>query len=65
MGDVGMIERGEDLRFASKPRQAFTVGRYGFWQHLDRDVPIELGIARAIYLTHAADAERGCTKKTF
>ena len=56
---MGMIERGEDFGLALKPREAFAVSRYRFGQHLDRDVALELRIARAIHLTHAAHAERG------
>ena len=52
MCDVGMIERGEDLGFALKPREALAVSCDRFGQHLDRGVAIQLGIACAIHLTH-------------
>ena len=54
-----MIEQGQDLGFAFKPREAFAVSRSRFGQHSDRDVAVELRIARAIHLTHAVHADRG------
>ena len=49
-----MIERGEDLRFALEAREAIGIVGEGLGQDLDRDVAIELRIARAIDLAHAA-----------
>ena len=57
--DVGMIQRGEHLRFALEPRDAFGVGRERVRQNLDRDRSAKLRIARAIDLAHAARAEGG------
>jgi hypothetical protein len=54
-----MIERGEELRLAFKPRQPVTVRGERFGQDLDRDVALQLRVARAIHLAHAARAERG------
>ena len=39
-GDVRMIERGEDLRFALEPREALRIGAK-LGQDLERDVAIE------------------------
>ena len=57
--DVRMIQRGERLRFALEARQAVGVGRERLGQDLDRDVAIELRVARAIDLAHAACADSG------
>ena len=54
-----MVQRGEHLRLAIEPREPLGVVRDRRQQHLDRDVAIQLGIARAIDLTHAARAEHG------
>ena len=55
--DVRMVERGEDLRFALEPGEAIGIVGEGIRQHLHRDVAIELGVARAIHLAHAAFAD--------
>ncbi len=57
-GDVRMIERRERLRFALEARQPIGVLRERLRQDLDRDVAIELRVARAIDLPHAAFADR-------
>ena len=57
--DVGMIQRGQHLRFALEARHVLLVIREGRGQHLDGDVAIELGVVRAVHLAHAAGAE-GC-----
>ena len=56
-GDVGMVERGERLRFALEAHQPIGIGPQTLGQDLQRDVAIELGIARAIHLAHAAFAD--------
>ena len=53
-----MIERGEDLRFALEPRETIGIARECVRQDLQRDVAIELRVARAIDLAHAAGTER-------
>src|SRR5258706_4216149 len=58
VADVGMVQRGEDLRFASKAGQPVWVVRDRPAQNLQRNVTIELRVARAIDLAHAAGAER-------
>ena len=57
--DVGMIQRGERLRFALEPRDPLGIGREQLGQDLDRDVAIELRVARAVDLAHPARAEGG------
>ena len=53
-----MIERREDLRFALEAREPIRIGRERVRQDLQRDVAIQLRVARAIDLTHAARAEQ-------
>ena len=57
-GDVRVVERSQRLRLAREPasRSAIVANRLG--QDLDRDVAIELRVARAIHLAHAAGPER-------
>ncbi len=55
--DVGVVERRERLGFARKPHQPIGIGREALGQHLQRDVAIELAVARTIDLSHAAFAE--------
>jgi hypothetical protein len=61
MGDVykatDVKQRGEHLRLTREACQAFGIERKRVWQHLDGDVAIELRVARAIHLAHAAGAE--------
>ena len=53
-GDVGMIQRGEQLRFAAKPCHRIVVVKRGIRQDLQGDVAVEPRVARAIHLAHAA-----------
>ena len=55
--DVRMVQRGECLRFAREAREAFAVGGKELGQDLDRDAAIELRVAGAIDLAHAARTE--------
>ena len=55
--DVRVIERRERLGFAYEARQPVGVLRKRLGQHLDRDIPIERRVARAIHLAHAACAD--------
>jgi len=55
--DGGMIEGGEHLRFALEARQSLGVVRDRAQQHFDRDVAIQLRVARAIHGAHAAFPE--------
>ena len=57
-GDVRVVERSERLRLAREACEAIGIAGEQIRQHLDRDVAIQLGVARAIHLAHAACAER-------
>ena len=52
-----MVQRRQRLRFARESRQAIRIAREEIRQDLDRDVAIELRIARAVDLAHPAGAE--------
>ena len=53
-GNVRMIQRGQQLRFALEPSDPFGILGERCGQALDRHAPIEAGIASAIDLAHAA-----------
>jgi hypothetical protein len=53
----GVIERGDRLCLPREAHDAFGVRCERLWKDLERDSAIELGIARAIHLTHAACPE--------
>jgi hypothetical protein len=59
VGDRRVIERGERLRLAREARDAIRIARERLGEHLDRDVTIQLEIARTVYATHAARAGVG------
>jgi hypothetical protein len=54
-----VVQRREHLRFAPEARQALQIDRERIGQDLERDVAIELRVARAIDLPHSAAADRG------
>ena len=58
VGDVGVVERGEQFRFALEARQALGILRQLSRQHLDRHLAAELRVGGAVHLAHAAGAER-------
>ena len=58
-GDVGVIELGEELRFALEARQALLVLGEGGRQDLDRHLALQARVGGAIDLAHAALAELG------
>src|SRR5262249_33441308 len=58
-GNVGMIQRGEQLRLASETCYATGILRDGGVQNLDGHVAPELGVAGTVHFAHAAGAERG------
>ena len=58
MGDVRVVECSECLGFAGESRQSIGIGGEGVRQNLQRDIAIELRIARAIHLTHASFTDR-------
>src|ERR1700730_15194323 len=53
-----MVERREHLCFALESRQPIRVGRKDVGKELDGNVAIELDVARAVDLAHAACAQR-------
>ena len=53
----GWFSEARVLRFALEPREPIGVGGERLGQDLDRDVAIQLRVARAIDLAHAAGAE--------
>ncbi len=56
--DVRMIERGEELRLALEPQPAVGLECEQLGQDLQRDVAIQLRVARAVHLAHSADTQR-------
>ncbi len=56
--DVRVVEGGEHLRFAAEAREPIRIARDGRDQNLDGHVAIELRVAGAIDLAHAAGAEQ-------
>jgi hypothetical protein len=54
-----MIERREELGFALKSCEAIWILRKRLWQDLQRHVPLQLRVERAINFAHAARAEGG------
>ena len=58
-GDVRMIQRGQGLRFTLEARQAVCSVRERLGQDLDRDVAIQLCIARAKDMAHTPFADLG------
>jgi hypothetical protein len=58
LGDVGVIELGENLRLALESREAVGVVGDRGWEHFDRDVATKTGIAGPINFAHAARAQR-------
>ena len=60
LGDVGVVEAGEDLRLPREPGEAVRISREGVGQDLQRDLAVELGLGGLPDLPHAAFAqERG------
>jgi hypothetical protein len=56
--DVWVVQRSEDLSFSLEPGEPIGIVGKGIRQHLQRDVAIQLRVARAVHLAHAASAER-------
>jgi hypothetical protein len=53
-GNMRVIERRQELRLALEASDSFWVVRESSRQYFERCLPVEMNIARAIYLTHAA-----------
>ena len=59
LGDVRVVERGEDLRLALEAGEAVGVGGEGRGQQLQGDVAVEARVGRAVDLAHSSGADRG------
>ncbi len=57
-GDVRMVQRGQQLRFAPEPCEAIRIGCELCGQNLERHIAIQPRVASAEYLAHAAGAKR-------
>ena len=57
-GDVRVVERGEHARLVLEHREPLGIPGERLRQNLDRDVPIELLVARQIDRAHRAGTER-------
>ena len=49
VANIGMVQRGQDFGFALEPRQPVRIIRESLRQHLERHVPVELGVSRPIH----------------
>lgn len=56
-GDIGVIERRQNLRFPLKACQPLRIVREGIGQNLDGDFAIELGVGGAIDFAHTAHTD--------
>ena len=56
-GNVRMVQGREHFRFALKPREPIVVGGERWWQDLDRDLALQLGIGGPIDFAHASGAD--------
>ena len=54
MAMCGWFSAAQQPRLTRESRQPIRIAREGLRQHLDRDVPSELRVARAKHLAHAA-----------
>jgi len=52
-----MVERRENVRLPFEARESIRIKRERLWQNLQRDVAIELRVARAINLAHPAHTD--------
>ena len=59
MSDIGMVQRGQDFGFTFKAGESVWIIREGLRQHLERHVPVELGVSGPIHFPHAAFADLG------
>ena len=57
VGNVGMVEGGERVRFAGESREPIRIIGEGVGQNLQRHVAMELGVAGSIHLPHATFTE--------
>ena len=57
--NVGMVQRGEQLRFTLKPGDSIAIVHESVGQNLERHFTAEFRVARAIDLTHPSGADEG------
>ncbi len=57
MRDVGMVERRQNFGFPLKSKPAVRILSEGLRQHFQRHVALQLGVAGAVHLAHAARAD--------
>src|SRR5262249_14847984 len=57
-GDIRMVERRENFRFTLESAHSVNIARELVRQNLDRDFALELQVAGAVDLAHAAFAEQ-------
>jgi hypothetical protein len=55
--NVRVIEGGEHLRLTLESRQSIRLARHAFWESLDGDVAMQLGVAGPIDFAHSAFAQ--------
>ena len=55
-GDVGMVQRRKNLRFALEPSEAVRIEREKVRENLESDVPMQSGIVAPIDLSHPTRA---------
>ena len=54
-----MRQRRDRFRLTLEPGQRLAIARDGRGQHLHRDVPLQLRVARPIHLAHPPGPDRG------
>ena len=57
--DVGVVQRGQDLCLTLKAGEAFGIVGERLRQDFDRDVAVQLRIARPIHFSHPAGPQGG------
>ncbi len=58
LGDVGVVERRQNLRFAFEAGEPFGIFSESGRQNLDGDFTVEFGVAGEINFAHASRAQR-------
>jgi len=56
--NIGMIQRRHGARLLLETVKAIRILRKGFWKNLQRDIPPEPSVVRAVHLPHATSAQR-------
>jgi len=58
--NIGMIQRGQDLRLVLEPGFTLGIGNVGRREHFNGNVAEQPGISRAVHLAHPAGADQFC-----